>query len=79
MVTLRIRNILRAATPVIFCGSAGGQPATTSQKVLTLAGAKQVIAAAVTEVDRLKTPGGSIAVVDADGHLIALATREGNL
>jgi len=63
---------LIAAALVIFCGSAGGQPATTSQTVLTLAGAKQVIAAAVTEADRLKAPGGSIAVVDAGGHLIAL-------
>jgi glc operon protein GlcG len=63
---------LITAALVIFCGSAGGQPVTTSQTVLTLAGAKQVIAAAVTEADRLKAPGGSIAVVDAGGHLIAL-------
>ncbi|MCG6869710.1 MAG: heme-binding protein [Gammaproteobacteria bacterium] len=63
---------LITAALVIFCGSAGGQPATTSQTVITLAGAKQVIAAAVKEADRLKAPGGSIAVVDAGGHLIAL-------
>jgi hypothetical protein len=35
---------LRDTTLVIFCGFAGGQQATTWQKVLTLAGAKQVIA-----------------------------------
>ena len=37
--------------------------------MLTLAGAKQVIAAAMTEAGRLKAPGGGIAVVDAGGHL----------
>ncbi|HKY70695.1 MAG TPA: heme-binding protein [Nitrospira sp.] len=39
---------------------------------LTLEGAKSVIAAAVSEAKRLKAPGGSIAVVDDGGNLLAL-------
>jgi glc operon protein GlcG len=66
------RFSLIAAALAFSCGAAGGEPATTSQAVLTLAGAKQVIASALAEADRLKAPGGSIAVVDAGGHLIAL-------
>ena len=39
---------------------------------LTLEGAKSVIAATVSEAQRLKAPGGSIAVVDEGGNLLAL-------
>ena len=39
---------------------------------VTLEGAKKVIAAAVTEAKRVNAPGGSIAVVDDGGNLLAL-------
>ncbi|NOT97353.1 MAG: hypothetical protein HOP00_13745 [Nitrospira sp.] len=39
---------------------------------LTLDGAKKVIAAAVAEAKRVSAPGGSIAVVDDGGNLLAL-------
>ncbi|BFU95637.1 MAG: hypothetical protein NTNFB02_23590 [Nitrospira sp.] len=39
---------------------------------LTLEGAKKVIAATVAEAKRLNAPGGSIAVVDEGGNLLAL-------
>ena len=39
---------------------------------LTLDGAKKVIAAAVAEAKRVNAPGGSIAVVDEGGNLLAL-------
>ena len=39
---------------------------------LTLDGAKKVIAAAVAEAKRVNAPGGSIAVVDDGGNLLAL-------
>ncbi len=39
---------------------------------LTLEGAKKVIAATVAEVKRVNAPGGSIAVVDDGGNLLAL-------
>jgi glc operon protein GlcG len=42
------------------------------KKALTLDGAKQVIAAAVTEAKNKNAPGGVIAVVDDGGNLMAL-------
>jgi glc operon protein GlcG len=44
----------------------------TEKKSLTIDGAKRVIAAAVTEANRLKAPGAVIAVVDEGGNLMAL-------
>lgn len=40
------------------------------KKVLTLAGAKSVAAAAVAEATRLNAPGGAIAIVDDGGNLV---------
>ena len=45
---------------------------TVGKKILTLAGAKQVIAAAVAEAKVKNAPGGAIAVVDDGGNLVAL-------
>jgi glc operon protein GlcG len=44
---------------------------------LSLAGARQVIAAAMAEAERLGAPGAVIAVVDAGGHLMALERIDG--
>jgi glc operon protein GlcG len=41
-------------------------------KLLTLEGAKLVIAAAAAEAQRLDAPGGAITVVDAGGHILAM-------
>jgi glc operon protein GlcG len=61
------------AAALVFSGCAvGGESAITTQPVLTLAGANAVIADALAAARRLNAPGGSIAVVDAGGHLIAL-------
>jgi glc operon protein GlcG len=49
-----------------------GEAQVVGHKALTLEGAKQVIAAAVADAKRRDAPGGSIAVVDEGGHLIAL-------
>lgn len=54
------------------CATAGADPATLPAPTLSLAGARQVIAAALAEAQRLQAPGGSIAVVDSGGYLIAL-------
>jgi glc operon protein GlcG len=67
-----IRFPLIAAALVFSCCTSGGEPVITAQPVLTLAGATQVIANALDAAKRLKAPGGSIAVVDTGGHLIAL-------
>jgi len=45
--------------------------------VLTLDGAKTVIAAAVAEAKKLGAPGGAIAVVDDGGNLLALERLDG--
>jgi len=44
----------------------------SDKRGLTLDGAKKVIAAAATEAKRVNAPGGSIAVVDEGGNLLAL-------
>ncbi len=44
----------------------------SDKRGLTLEGAKKVIAAAVAEAKRANAPGGSIAVVDDGGNLLAL-------
>ena len=44
----------------------------TSHSELTLAGAQQVMDAAISTAHRLNAPGGSIAIVDSGGQLILL-------
>src|SRR5687767_9944207 len=56
-------------------GTASAQVAT--KKSLDLAGARKVIAAARAEAQRLKAPGGVIAVVDDGGNLVALERLDG--
>jgi glc operon protein GlcG len=56
-------------------GTASAQVAT--KKSLDLNGARKVIAAAVAEAQRLKAPGGVIAVVDEGGNLMALERLDG--
>src|SRR5204863_5334558 len=55
---------------IALTSAAFGQ--TVEKKRLTLAGAKQVIAAAVTEARNKNAPGGAIAVVDDGGNLMAV-------
>jgi len=50
---------------------------TTDKKTLTLKGAEAVIAAAKAEAQKLKAPGGVIAVVDDGGSLMALERLDG--
>lgn len=44
----------------------------SDKRGLTLDGARKVIATAVAEANRIKAPGGAIAVVDEGGNLLAL-------
>ena len=48
------------------------QSRVADKRVLTLEGAKQIIAAAVAEAKRKNAPGGAIAVVDDGGNLLAV-------
>jgi glc operon protein GlcG len=59
-------------TLLLFTLVATSQAQVEDKKGLTLEGAKKVIAAAVAEAKAKKAPGGSIAVVDDGGNLIAM-------
>ncbi len=48
-----------------------------SAQSLTLARAKQIAAAAITEAKRLSAPGGAIAIADTGGHLLYLERLDG--
>jgi len=60
---------------VLCAGAAKAQIA--DQKVLTLEGAKRVIAAAEAQAKQLNAPGAVIAVVDDGGNLMALERLDG--
>lgn len=60
-----------AITMTALTSAAYAEPV-SDKRGLTLDGAKKVIAAAVTEANRINAPGGSIAVVDEGGNLLAL-------
>jgi len=66
------KTIFAVGLLTALAAAASGDPATVSSTGLTLAGARQVIAGAIAEARHLDAPGGSIAVVDAGGYLIAL-------
>lgn len=74
MMTWRTRWMLWVAVVTglgLAPGPGAGQELAV-QASLTLEGARQVIAAAVADAHRRQAPGGTIAVVDGGGHLIAL-------
>jgi len=72
-------NLLKCFVPslaaIALAGSAQAQVAEV--KVLTLEGAKKLLAATVAEAKKLNAPGGAIAVVDAGGNLIAAERLDG--
>ena len=69
-----MRQVLALAVGIAMMGMAGlGQAESVLDKRgLTLEGARKVIAATVAEVKRVNAPGGSIAIVDDGGNLLAL-------
>jgi uncharacterized protein GlcG (DUF336 family)/mannose-6-phosphate isomerase-like protein (cupin superfamily) len=64
-------NMMIAGTMALLT-SASYAESVSDKRGLTLEGAKQVIAAAAAEAKRVSAPGGSIAVVDEGGNLLAL-------
>jgi len=72
--TLR-RILMLAALSCVVASGASAQ--VMEKKSLTLEGARQVIAAAKAEAQKLKAPGGVIAVVDDGGNLMALERLDG--
>ncbi|ALA60405.1 heme-binding protein [Nitrospira moscoviensis] len=61
-----------AIAAVALCASNGSAESVSDTRSLTLEGAKKVIQAAAAEAQRVHGPGGSIAVVDEGGNLVAL-------
>jgi uncharacterized protein GlcG (DUF336 family) len=62
---------MRRALLLAVVACAGAVPARANES-LELADAHRIVALAMAEARRLNAPGGSIAVVDAGGHLVAL-------
>jgi len=60
------------ATAVIGLAASAHAESVADKRNLTLEGAKKVIAATIAEAKRVNAPGGSIAVVDDGGNLLAL-------
>ena len=63
---------LLLGSTLIGAASLASAQSVSDTRALTLDGAKKVIAASVAEARRLNAPGGSIAVVDDGGNLLAL-------
>lgn len=61
-----------ATGAMIVLASTGHAGSVSEKQGLTLEGAKKVIASTVAEAKRVSAPGGSIAVVDEGGNLLAL-------
>jgi uncharacterized protein GlcG (DUF336 family)/quercetin dioxygenase-like cupin family protein len=62
---------------MILCLASFANAQTVDKKTLTLQGAERVIGAAKSEAQKLKAPGGVIAVVDDGGNLMALERLDG--
>lgn len=69
---MRYTEALTAAAMSVVFATASHADSVTDKRSLTLEGAKNVIAATVAEATRVNAPGGSIAVVDEGGNLLAL-------
>lgn len=69
---MRYTEALTVAAMSVVLATASHADSVTDKRGLTLEGAKNVIAATVAEATRINAPGGSIAVVDEGGNLLAL-------
>jgi uncharacterized protein GlcG (DUF336 family) len=69
-----MKHLLAFAAGIVVIGTAALLQAesVSDKRGLTLEGAKKVIAATMAEAKRVNAPGGSIAVVDDGGNLLAL-------
>jgi len=72
-----MKSLTSLVAALLLAAFATGQAQVTEKRTLTLAGAKQAIAAAVAEAKRLNAPGGVIAVVDDGGNLMAVERLDG--
>jgi glc operon protein GlcG len=63
---------------MVLLASTGHAGSVSDKQSLTLEGAKKVVAATVAEAKRVNAPGGSIAVVDEGGNLLAMERLDGS-
>ncbi|HYE74493.1 MAG TPA: heme-binding protein [Blastocatellia bacterium] len=70
-----LRTVMSSFVAALLISLTNAQ--TVEKRTLSIEGAKTVIAAAVAEARRLKSPGGVIAVVDDGGNLMALERLDG--
>ena len=69
--------VASCALIVLLLGAkTAGAESVSDKRVLTIQGAKRVIAGAVAEAKKQNAPGGVIAVVDDGGNLIALERKD---
>lgn len=71
-----IGTIISIAAVLLASTSHAGS--VSEKQGLTLEGAKKVVAATVVEAKRVNAPGGSIAVVDEGGNLLAMERLDGS-
>jgi glc operon protein GlcG len=64
-------TLSQAAMLVIAVSAMPASAQTIEARLLTLEGAKTIIAGAAAEARRLNAPGGAIAIVDEGGHVLA--------
>jgi glc operon protein GlcG len=69
---------IAAAVIIALLTSTSYAGSVSEKQALTLEGAKKVITAAVAEAKRVNAPGGSIAVVDEGGNLLAMERLDGS-
>lgn len=73
-----LRNVVVIGLAVVAAiGLSVAQAQVSDKRVLTIEGAKKVIAGAVAEAKKKNAPGGVIAVVDDGGNLMALERLDG--
>jgi len=72
------KSPLVAAVMMLLLTSAAHASSVSEKQGLTLEGAKKVVAATVAEAKRVNALGGSIAVVDEGGNLLAMERLDGS-
>lgn len=72
------RTLTATAIMTVLLASISHAGSVSGTHSLTLEGAKKVLAAAAAEAKRANAPGGSIAVVDEGGNLLALERLDGS-
>jgi glc operon protein GlcG len=66
-----MKTVILTALLALAAAAAPATAQTIEARLLTLEGAKSIIAGAAAEARRVNAPGGAIAIVDEGGHVLA--------